>query len=401
MKNAFAILIMLLCFYSLGQKTKKPIQNEQLNFHSQVYFKTNEATLYFSIASLHLLKKKNSVTDLFERRFKVEITIGNNKNEPISKEYSHIATSNLMNLIVDSFPIGLKPTAFDYEITVTDLNKNQFNYVEKEVDPSKEFGACYFLKRDAKGVPVLSNYFSSENIFLHSSKYKNQSVRCYQFDNNIIAPPPFIQLSGSVNLGSADSIYQIGFNANGVSEINLKEALLILSNDRLNLDDNYFLYQVTELYPYFKTYTELILPLKYITSRDEFTLLKNSTNQKERFEKFWIELAGSKEIAKELIKEFYGRVKFANSHFSSFKPGWKTDRGIMHIIFGEPEIIDVSGKEIQWTYSNKFEARSSTFTFYLSLSNISNDFELVRNPLFKSGWYIAMETWRNGQVYQR
>jgi GWxTD domain-containing protein len=384
-----------------GQKTKKPIHNEQLNFHSQVYYKSNEATLFFSIAEYQLLKKKNPVSDIFEHHFTVDISIDNSNKDIFSKEYQLASSTDLMNSIVDSFIIGARISAFDYEITITDLNKNQFNFLDIEVDPNLNFGTCYFLKRNQTGTPILSNHHNQKAIQLCSNKYKNQAIRCFQFNNSQTAPPPFVQLSGSVNLGSADSVFQIPFDPNGQAIIENLDGLLILSSNRLDLSDYFFLYSVDDLFPFFKSHAELIEPIKFISSRDEYTQLKNAVNPKEAFENFWIELGGDKTRAKELIREFYSRVKHANTHFSSYKKGWKTDRGIMYIIFGEPELVDVNGKEIKWTYSSKFDSRTSMFSFYQSLSNISNDFELVRNPLFKSGWYLALETWRNGQVYQK
>lgn len=384
-----------------GQKTKKPILNEHLNFHSQVYYKSNEATLFFSIPEHQLLKKKNPISDVFEYHFTVNISLNNSNKDVINKEYQHAASLDLMRTIIDSFMIGARTSKFDYEVTVTDLNKNQYHFLEKEVDPQLNFGTCYFLKRDNQGKPILSNYHSQKNIQICSSKYKNQKIRCFQFNNDRTAPPPFVQLSGSVNLGSADSIFQISFNSKGQTILDQLSGLLILSSNRLDLDDYYFLYSVDDIFPFFKTYTALIEPIKFISSREEFSRLMNASNQKEAFENFWIELGGDEMRAKELIREFYSRVKFANTHFSSYKKGWMSDRGIMYIIFGEPELIDINGKEIKWTYSSKFDSRTSMFTFYQSLSNISNDFELVRNPLFKSGWYVAIETWRNGQVYQK
>ena len=43
----------------------------------------------------------------------------------------------------------------------------------------------------------------------------------------------------------------------------------------------------------------------------------------------------SLERAKELIKNYYGRLQHANLFFTSYLEGWKTDRGMIFMIFGE------------------------------------------------------------------
>ncbi len=42
----------------------------------------------------------------------------------------------------------------------------------------------------------------------------------------------------------------------------------------------------------------------------------------------------------EYREEYYERIAYANEHFSSGIPGWKTDRGRMHIRWGKPDSIE-------------------------------------------------------------
>lgn len=42
----------------------------------------------------------------------------------------------------------------------------------------------------------------------------------------------------------------------------------------------------------------------------------------------------------EFREEFYERIAYANQHFSSGKPGWKTDRGRIYIRWGKPDSVE-------------------------------------------------------------
>jgi GWxTD domain-containing protein len=42
----------------------------------------------------------------------------------------------------------------------------------------------------------------------------------------------------------------------------------------------------------------------------------------------------------EKMIEFYQRVEYANKHFSHYREGWRTDMGMVYIIFGPPGAVD-------------------------------------------------------------
>ncbi|HLF13985.1 MAG TPA: GWxTD domain-containing protein [Bacteroidota bacterium] len=58
----------------------------------------------------------------------------------------------------------------------------------------------------------------------------------------------------------------------------------------------------------------------------------------------------------ELMEEYYSRVAYANKHFGHYTTGWKTDMGMVYIIFGTPSNVERHPFEIDskpyevWTY---------------------------------------------------
>jgi GWxTD domain-containing protein len=83
----------------------------------------------------------------------------------------------------------------------------------------------------------------------------------------------------------------------------------------------------------------------YIITQEERAAFKKLTTDEERekfIEQFWARRnpsPGSRENA--FKDEFYHRIAYANQHFASDRPGWKTDRGYMYICYGPPDEITV------------------------------------------------------------
>lgn len=80
-----------------------------------------------------------------------------------------------------------------------------------------------------------------------------------------------------------------------------------------------------------------------ITPEERQAFLRLQTNEeREQFiEQFWERRnpnPGSP--VNEFKEEFYRRIAYANEHFSSGIPGWKTDRGRIYIMWGPPDSIE-------------------------------------------------------------
>jgi GWxTD domain-containing protein len=101
-----------------------------------------------------------------------------------------------------------------------------------------------------------------------------------------------------------------------------------------------------------KTLKELDTPYKqwlnedvvYIISPEERTaFLQLETNEeREQFiEQFWLRRSTNPDLPDNDFKEeHYRRIAYANEHFASGIPGWKTDRGRMYIMWGAPDEIE-------------------------------------------------------------
>jgi GWxTD domain-containing protein len=75
--------------------------------------------------------------------------------------------------------------------------------------------------------------------------------------------------------------------------------------------------------------------------RQAFNLLKNDEERKQFIQQFWLRRDPTPEtLRNEFKEEHYRRIAYANGHFNSSTPGWKTDRGRIYIMYGPPDEIE-------------------------------------------------------------
>jgi len=82
----------------------------------------------------------------------------------------------------------------------------------------------------------------------------------------------------------------------------------------------------------------------YIISEEEKKVFKDLSTDEERekfIEQFWYRRdTDPRTPENEFKEEHYRRVAYANERFASGIPGWKTDRGRIYIVFGQPAEIE-------------------------------------------------------------
>src|SRR5271155_4962916 len=82
----------------------------------------------------------------------------------------------------------------------------------------------------------------------------------------------------------------------------------------------------------------------YIISPDErnaFLQLDTNEEREQFIEAFWLRRSSNPDLPDNDFKEeHYRRIAYANEHFASGIPGWKTDRGRMYIMWGPADEVD-------------------------------------------------------------
>jgi len=84
--------------------------------------------------------------------------------------------------------------------------------------------------------------------------------------------------------------------------------------------------------------------VRWIITDEERTAFKRLQTDEEReqfIENFWLRRDPTPDtVENEFKEEHYRRIQYANDHFASGIPGWKTDRGRIYIVFGPPDERD-------------------------------------------------------------
>ncbi len=123
-----------------------------------------------------------------------------------------------------------------------------------------------------------------------------------------------------------------------------------------------------------KTLKELDTPYKqwlnedavYIISPEErqaFLQLDTNEEREQFIEQFWLRRSSNPDLPDNDFKEeHYRRIAYANEHFASGIPGWKTDRGRMYIMWGPAD--EVESHPTGGTYDRPMEEGGGSTTTY-------------------------------------
>ncbi len=164
----------------------------------------------------------------------------------------------------------------------------------------------------------------------------------------------------------------------------------------------------SENFPLIGTPFEMAEPLAYImTNRQyrELMSIQNPDSLLTAVETFWVTNIGSKEKAREVMAMYYNKVVSANLQFSNFKEGWKTDMGMVFILFGQPWNIDYSTQNIRWTYG--YDRRDSDFNFIFVRTRKGDprfpfdNWVVRRSTNFHTVTYRRVQDWLSGYVLGR
>ena len=172
-----------------------------------------------------------------------------------------------------------------------------------------------------------------------------------------------------------------------------KEGLYLAQEDTLSSEGFSFIVK-KDPYPKYNKLGDLKGPLLFVTTRDENDAIGAAGEDKSKFDKVILDITNDKERAKNFMRNYFRRVEYANQFFTSYKEGWKTDRGMIFIVFGAPDEVGVSGQQEIWAYKNP----RIQFAFTKAGSVYHPDhFVLVRDKQYTEDWYVTVDLWRKSR----
>ncbi|MBA3784932.1 MAG: GWxTD domain-containing protein [Acidobacteria bacterium] len=125
--------------------------------------------------------------------------------------------------------------------------------------------------------------------------------------------------------------------------------------------------------------------VEYIITGDEkkaYKALKTDEERENFIENFWRRRDPDPDTEEnEYREQYYERIAYANEHYASGIPGWKTDRGRIYITFGKPDEIETHPTGGAYDRPS-YEGGGSTTTypfetwFYRHLDNVGDGIEI-------------------------
>ncbi len=320
------------------------------------------------------------------------------KNSEIVKRGDHF----YMSFSVKKRPMISAVILMDVMDTKSNLRRIYDIPINFSVVPFNEKIAVF--QTDGKR-PYFTKYLLVRDTFLIKSLSTISTpliVRKYQ-DNFPPAQPPMntdAPLDDLNNL-SADSTFTIELN----SIIQFKEPGLYFIQSDTSQYYGLSVYVSDRRYPKLSRVNDLIEPLIYITTAEEYNSLMEARDSlgfegtKIALDKLWLKFSqGNVALAKRTIREYYQRIRKANQYFTSYKPGWQTDMGMIFTIFGNPNRIRRTNATENWSYTQNTSFSEIKFTFRKKKNGfIGIYYELVRFPQYEQVWYPVIEKWREGR----
>ena len=413
MKNNlfYFLLILLLSACTFGKKNK--LQNRAFIYSENIkkvqpFFKVyndskTSSTLYYKIKTTDFL----SVYSASEKQNKISYTLIGNlflQGEDFTVDSFSISKNMATDTIADTIE-KIRFQAEDGEkyilkISLTDNHKISTTNHSIRIDKSKMNKDDYLVFNNGNQLQF-SSYFNINDtlVIKNNSQQKNLFIKYYN-EYFPLAKPPFVVGELKSKEITEDKVFPLITDTTFfILPINEMGIYQILENG--NTENGMSILAFENDFPKTTYAKDMITPLQYICSKEEFVQLNEIKNPKIAIDEFWLsKTKGDKTQAKKIIRTFYKRVEDANTFFTCYKAGWKTDRGMIIIIFGTPNIIYQSIEGESWIYGEKNNVFSLNFTFTKMENKFTdNDYQLNRSVYFKNVWNTAQSAWRDGHAY--
>ncbi len=370
---------------------------------TEVHFRLNSSNILYT-------KKRNDSTYSANILIHYELTDRGTETliDSASLSFTDFGNNKTKKYLYGSINLKTKaPKIYDMVVTVNDISRD--HYIRNRIVISRNdlYGVQNYLLLDSNKNVVFENFFTNNEILYvtknEQNPAKNILLKRYGIDLPIAKPPFSVPENGEEEeplVFKPKSTETLEFDSTNMLTYTVQqEGLFHFQQTEENKSGPTF-FNFQEHFPQIKTPENMIGPMRYISTKKEYEVLTEAENKKLAVDKFWLNIAGSTERAKTMIREFYTRVESANNYFTSYLEGWKTDRGIIYIIFGSPNVVYKNKDYENWIYGEENNMMSISFVFHKVENPVSgNDYQLSRSPVFKNTWFRAVDSWRSGRIY--
>jgi GWxTD domain-containing protein len=190
-----------------------------------------------------------------------------------------------------------------------------------------------------------------------------------------------------------------------------REGIYLLTTEK-DIREGYTFLNFGNTFPALNTPEEMIKPLAYLATADEINTMLSHPRPKIALDDYWVKCGGNVEKARELIRIFYTRVLFSNQYFTSYKEGWRSERGMIYIMYGPPDKVYKTSDGESWGYlkpvvksswGGRVHMKEEYLFFNFSRKDsrfTDNDYYLRRSESLVTLWDQAVLNWRKGIVFR-
>ena len=384
-KLIVVVLLASSCSTSLlydSHTTRRPYDYESTSLHAEVipFYYDDTLSVFLKINREELLYTRelekapftaNLELTFNSQKWLLTDTLSNNSNRWIRQRFDLKNTSNELD---NSW----------LQYTVTDLNRNSSQTAMREVETIVAWSI-------QENWPIHGGFIAiGSPISIITDVNSTWDVN-HVIPKNKLPAPPYSSYRNPL-----DTIKAKPHSTIEDRWIVLEGSQVFTSPDK---DLSLVIHGMPSEFPTLKNVRHLIESVRYIATRSEYSALLSASNPKVALDDFWLSCGKSPDKARRLIQTYYARVEEANLSFSGLQEGWRTDRGMIHIIYGVPNRVRRDYWTEVWTYGEEGTSNTLTFRFKRRLHDLDdNRYKLERSITYRSSWDRMVTSWRNGRV---
>lgn len=410
MKNLFFFTFISLILLSVDVRSQSNLPNlvsiydmQSTSMHPQfkIFHRSDSLTVLILKLNLQNLNTVRLSNRLFEAKISIKIlfyqSLWSMKIIDTFNKEIVLRTSSVNEIYTTT--IDFK-TAFDTAFCVIitkDLYSKQKSLSLIKFDRTKNSEQNFLILDSVNSNPLINNIVKPNTVYYINCRFREEKfvVRKYFLDKLLPQTVSSNDENTNVLEMETEKIVKsndfLTFSDSGVYRISL------LSDENVS----FTLINYGESFPYFLYANDLLNPLVYLTSTSQFAEMHQKQNKKLAVDDFWISKGKNINNAKSLIKIYYNRSVYANIYFSNTAEGWRTDRGMILIIFGLPNSVKKTDNQEFWYYYNSISGKSLKFTFtQKQRNNLTTDYFLERNSDLYVHWKAAIKSWNSGEIYK-
>jgi GWxTD domain-containing protein len=338
----------------------------------------NEMMVYYQL----IVNRKENVVDTYSIAWESRSNLNDKTGQAIEPKDSVVSKSTSFLSGVITVPSTTDLWYITAKITNTPSQESFYYY--KLIDPQWPANSLFM----ANGAPWLKTYVASGSSVSLAASSRKKIYGFYYKTSFTPARPPYAELISTDPFLKADSTFTVSDSfvpfANG----------LYLFQEDTSSNQGFAFVVADKSYPKYNKITSLVGPLVYICTDDEYKQLQAAQSEKAAFDKVILDITKDKERARDLMRSYFQRVETANRFFTDYKEGWRTDRGMIYIIYGLPEEVSRTADKEIWNY----KANKTKFVFNKTKSIFSPEsYKLQRENGYMMRWFSLIDLWRKSR----